>query len=127
MQSSDFKDLVVWQKAMGLCMEVYRLTKRLPPEELYGLTSQMRRCAVSIPSNIAEGHGRNTYKEELHFLAIAKGSLSELETQYILCESLGYLDRESLTKTIGLAKETGRLIKGYATYLHSKHSTPKSP
>ncbi len=70
----DFKDLIVWQKAMELVVEVYNLVKKLPKEELFALSDQMRRSAISIPSNIAEGQGRNSTKEYIHFLAIAKGS-----------------------------------------------------
>lgn len=93
-----FKDLKIWQAAVELSVEVYRLTQSFPREETYGLTQQIRRCAVSIASNIAEGSGRNGDKEFLHFLAIASGSATELETQFIIAGHLGFIDSTSLTK-----------------------------
>ncbi len=83
-------DLLVWQEAMALVKEIYRLTSHFPKEEIYALTSQMRRAAVSIPSNIAEGAARNGSKEFLQFLSIARGSLSELEPQLLIAQDLGY-------------------------------------
>lgn len=85
------KDLIVWQKAMDLVEEVYKLTDKMPQSELYGLTSQIRRSAVSIPSNIAEGAARNHDKELLQFLYVALGSAAELETQLLLAERLGFV------------------------------------
>ncbi len=85
------QQLLVWQESMALVKLVYTLTNSFPREELYGLTSQMRRAAVSVPSNIAEGAARNGPKEFLHFLGLARGSLSELDTQLILARELGYL------------------------------------
>lgn len=89
-KTRSFKDLVVWQKSYQLTREVYTLTKGFPDEERYGLTQQMRRAAVAIPSNIAEGYGRQSSKEYKQFLAIAFGSLCELETQYLLSIDLGH-------------------------------------
>jgi four helix bundle protein len=86
----DYKDLQVWQKSMALALQVYELTAHFPKEEVYGLTSQVRRFAVSIPSNIAEGSSRSGTKEFLQFLSIARGSAAELETQIILASQLGY-------------------------------------
>lgn len=83
------KDLKVWQEAMGLAKEIYTLTKKFPKEEIYGLSSQMRRAAVSVPSNIAEGAARSSHREFTQFLYIALGSLSELETQWLLAAELG--------------------------------------
>ena len=88
----DFKDLIVWQKAMVLVAEVYQLVKKLPQEEHFALSDQIRRAAISIPSNIAEGQGRNSTKEFIRFLAIAKGSKAELETQLLLCVRINYLN-----------------------------------
>ena len=88
---SNFKELMVWQKSMDLVCEVYSYTKVFPKEEIYGLTSQIRRASVSIPSNIAEGASRAGSKEFLQFLHIARGSASELETQLLLAEKIGYL------------------------------------
>jgi four helix bundle protein len=84
-------ELKVWQDAMTLAKEIYRFTENFPKDEAYGLTSQIRRAAVSVPSNIAEGAGRNGNREFLKFLYIARGSLSELETQLILAKDIGYL------------------------------------
>ncbi len=86
----DYKDLLVWQKVMDLARQVYKLTSHFPKEEVYGLTSQIRRSAVSIPSNIAEGSARSGTKEFLQFLSIARGSAAELETQLLLASQLGY-------------------------------------
>jgi four helix bundle protein len=107
-----FKQLAVWQKAYKLTLEAYRVTKTFPREEIYGLTSQMQRAAVSVPANIAEGYERNHKKEYLQFLHIAKGSLSEVETYLSLAKDLRYLsDTEYLTLEDKRA-ETARLLKG---------------
>lgn len=88
-------ELRVWQTAMQLVTDVYRATTSFPREELFNLTSQMRRAATSVPSNIAEGAARATRKEFLHFLHVARGSLSELETQYLIAKALGYLAQDN--------------------------------
>ncbi|HOX05797.1 MAG TPA: four helix bundle protein [Planctomycetota bacterium] len=87
-----YRDLIVWQKSMRLVVLIYSLTRGLPKEELYGLTSQMRRAAVSIPSNIAEGYGRRSSREYKRFLNVSMGSLFELETQVLLARELGFVD-----------------------------------
>ena len=110
MSNYGFKDLIVWQKSMALTKEIYVLVKRLPKEELYALSDQMRRAAVSIPSNIAEGQGRTSAKEFAHFLSIANGSKAELETQLLLCVELGYLESQEITVSIGLIDEIGRIL-----------------
>ena len=92
------KDLDVWKSAMSLAKQVYENTQNYPKEELYGLVSQMRRCAVSIPSNIAEGASRNSVKEFIQFLYIATGSASELDTQIELSQSIGIADTDKLTQ-----------------------------
>jgi four helix bundle protein len=84
-------DLLVWQQAVALVTDIYNITKAFPKEEIYGLTNQMRRAAVSVPCNIAEGAARTSPKEMLQFLSIARGSLSELETQVIIAKELGYI------------------------------------
>ncbi len=95
------RDLAAWQEAMGLAKRVYEATACFPKDELYGLVSQMRRSAVSIPSNIAEGAGRNSDKEFRQFLMIARGSLSELETQCLLAQEFGYLkEADTLIQSI---------------------------
>lgn len=90
MHVKSFKELVVWQRSMELVKEIYLVTDKLPKKEMFGLQTQMRRSAVSIASNIAEGHRRSTKKDFVHFLKIADGSSAELETQIIICESLSY-------------------------------------
>ncbi|NMA66370.1 MAG: four helix bundle protein [Clostridiaceae bacterium] len=106
----DFKDLIVWQKAMELVVEVYNLVKKLPKEELFALSDQMRRSAISIPSNIAEGQGRNSTKEYIYFLSIAKGSKSELETQLLLCSKINYLKNSEIETAINLIHEIGKML-----------------
>lgn len=106
----DFKDLIVWQKAMELVAEVYHLVKKLPKEELFALSDQIRRAAISIPSNIAEGQGRNSIKEYIHFLAIAKGSKAELETQLLLCVKINYLEDSEIETAINLIQEVGKML-----------------
>ena len=107
------KDLNVWNAAMELVTDIYRLTKSFPKEELYGLTSQIRRSAVSVPSNIAEGAARKNKTEFIQFLYIALGSLSELETQLIISKNLNYSETISslLSKVTDIRKMTFGLIK----------------
>ena len=107
-----FRDLIVWQKAMRLARETYCLVKLLPMEERYALSDQMRRAAVSIPSNIAEGQSRNTKKEFIQFLHIAKGSNSELMTQFLLCLDFEYLQKEETQKAMNLSTEIDGLLGG---------------
>lgn len=100
-------ELKAWQEAMELVKEIYRVTREFPKEEIYGLVSQMRRAAVSIPSNIAEGAARTGTKEFLQFLSISRGSLSEVETQLLIAKSLGYIKnqehvQEQIDKVFGL-------------------------
>lgn len=99
---NSYKDLVVWQKAIDLSFDIYSLTKDFPKEEMYGLVSQIRRSAVSIPSNIAEGQARKYHQQFSHFLSIAQGSLAELETQIIISMRLGYVtgDQKDLFDTM---------------------------
>jgi len=109
----DYRDLVAWQKAMDLTERVYRQTADFPLEERYGLTSQMRRAATSIPSNIAEGQGRRSTDEEfVRFLRIALGSLCELETQLELSTRLKMTNAEQLSGLRSSAEEVGRLLNG---------------
>jgi four helix bundle protein len=114
MTSQNYRDLIAWQKAMDLVESVYRTTQLFPHEELYGLTSQVRRAAVSIPSNIAEGQGRGGAKELGQFLRIAHGSLCELETQLLIAQRLAYVNALELAPRMDLAAEVGRLIHGRA-------------
>jgi four helix bundle protein len=115
--SQNYRDLVVWQKAMDLVEMVYTATKQFPKEETYGLTSQIRRAAVSIPSNIAEGQGRKSSGDFARFLAIAYGSLREVETQILIAERLDYMDKQESQNLIALSSEVGRLLNGLSNSL----------
>jgi four helix bundle protein len=110
--SGTFRDLEVWQKAFGLTLKIYSATQNFPKEETYGLRSQLRRAAVSVVSNIAEGKGRSSDKDLLHFLSTAKGSLFELETQIELAKHLSYVDAAQADILISKTNETGRLLSG---------------
>ncbi len=100
-----YENLIVWKKAMDLVEEVYNLVKILPEDEKFGLTSQIKRCSVSIPSNIAEGAGRNSKKEFRNFLSYANGSTTELETQLLLLTRLGFVENENIEPLLLLATE----------------------
>ncbi len=115
-----YQELIAWQKAMDLVVLAYKISAEFPREELFGLALQIRRAAVSIPSNIAEGQGRNTTRDFIHFLGIAQGSLQELETQVIVADRLRYLNAESKTGLIELSCEVGRLIHGLVNSLREK-------
>ncbi len=104
------RDLTVWQKSMDLVVRVYDMTKAFPREELYGLTSQMRRCAVSIPSNIAEGRRRGTKKDYIHFLQMSFGSGAELETQIEIAERIGYIDSARRDQVLTLLTEVMKML-----------------
>ena len=106
-----YRELNVWQKSMTLVEEVYYLVKLLPKEETYGLSDQMRRAAVSIPSNIAEGHGRSSAKEFSRFLLIAQGSNAELETQLELCVRLQFLTVQQTSIAVSLCTEVGKMLR----------------
>lgn len=108
---ASYRELIVWQKAMELVEEVYRLVKLLSREETYALSDQMRRAAVSIPSNIAEGHGRNSEREFLRFLSIAQGSRAELDTQIEICIRLKFIDVEQVATAQHLSNEVGKMLR----------------
>ena len=110
-----YEDLVVWQKAMDLTEEVYRLMKLLPKEELFSLQDQMKRAVVSIPSNIAEGYGRKNIKEFYRFLLIARGSAMELETQLKICIRIKYLTNEQTKKSFSLLTEIKKITSTLLT------------
>src|SRR5436305_31385 len=112
MASQNYRDLVVWQRAMDLAESVHRETRMWPKEELYGLTSQVRRSAASVPANIAEGQGRTGKKEFLHFLSVAHGSLRETETHLMLALRLDYCAEAIFTPIMNQAAEVGRLLNG---------------
>ena len=105
-----FRDLTVWQRSMQLTVAVYKLTRDFPREELYGLTSQIRRSAVSLPSNIAEGHGRLNTAEFRQFLGVARGSNCELQTQLEIARALGYGNPKQIEQAESLSNEVGKMI-----------------
>ncbi len=120
MASRNYTDLIVWQKAMDFVETVYRATASFPKEEVYGLTAQLRRAAVSVPSNIAEGQGRDSKPDYRRFLSMAYGSLREAETQILIAERLRYLDSETRRNLMQIAAEIGRLVNGLARSLSPK-------
>lgn len=120
MDIAGFKKLLIWQKAMNLTVEIYKLTDKLPAEEKYGLISQMRRSSVSIPSNIAEGYGRYSDPELSHFLRIARGSLYELVTQVALCKMLGFIEAKDEEKVDSNASEIDRMTISFIKKIENK-------
>jgi four helix bundle protein len=108
----DYRDLLVWQRAMELVKAIYSATATFPAAEMYGLTGQIRRSAVSVPSNIAEGHGRESDGDFRRFLVIARGSLAELQTQLILSGELGFVDEKAVTGLLENTEEIARMIRG---------------
>lgn len=119
------RDLMAWQKAMALVTEIYRVTCEFPQCELYGLVSQLRRAAVSVPSNLAEGHGRNSRKEFHHFIGQARGSLAEVETQVEIARNLGYVTPGQASELLVRIAEVGRILTGLRTWCaetsHGRH------
>jgi four helix bundle protein len=115
-----YRELIVWKRAMDLVVEAYELVKRLPKQEQYSLSDQIRRSAISIPSNIAEGNGRNSDKDYIRFLSMARGSQYELETQLMLCTRLGYLSDDDIDKSLNLCDETGRMLNALIARLEKK-------
>jgi len=110
-----YKDLIAWQKAMALVTAPYRSTSNFPKEESLGLTSQLRRAAVSIPSNIAEGQGRLSQREFRYFLGQARGSLMELETQFQIAQNLGFMHKVETAELLNSCAELGRILNGLLT------------
>ena len=117
MAGRSYKELLVWQKSMDLVTNVYNSIKIFPKEEIYGLSGQLRRAVVSVPSNIAEGQGRDSVKEFIHHLSIAYGSLMEVETQLQIAANLGYLSQMEVDKLLEKAAEVGRLLNGLSRSL----------
>jgi four helix bundle protein len=120
MPSSSFQDLRVWQEAMKLTTAVYKHTAMFPKHEIYGLSQQMRRAAVSVPSNIAEGKGHRSDREFSHFLLHARGSLLELETQLLMAEELQYLLKEDAQCLLSMAEGVGRALSGLINSMRDK-------
>ena len=115
---SSYKDLLIWKKGIVIVVKVYQLTKAFPSEELYALTNQIKRASVSIPSNIAEGYGRNTDKSFSHFIVISRGSLCELETQLIIAKELGFVvDFELYNEILELIIEESKMINAFSKSL----------
>ena len=121
MAVNNYKDLVVWQKSMELVTDVYELIKLLPKEEIYALSSQMRRSAISIPSNIAEGNQRTTSKDYAKFLSIARGSAAELETQLLICKRLNYLSESQIALSLDLCLEIQKMLFSLIDAILSNH------
>lgn len=115
-----YRDLDAWQRSMDLVTEIYALSKSFPREEQFGLVNQIRRAAISIPSNIAEGQGRIHAADFIRFLSIARGSLAETETQLLLAVRLEYIDRDSAKPAWALAQNVGRLLNGLINSLERK-------
>jgi four helix bundle protein len=111
-QTGSYRELLVWQKAMDLVEATYRLTRRFPASERFGLSSQMQRAAVSVPANIAEGRGRKHLAEYLHHLSVANGSLKELETHILIAERLRYAAPADWQALMPQAEEVGRMLAG---------------
>ncbi|MGP1347924.1 MAG: four helix bundle protein [Phycisphaerales bacterium] len=124
---TSYKDLRVWQSAVEAALLVYELSKAFPREERFGLTSQMRRSAVSVPSNIAEGYGRGTRQEYLRFLRMARGSLFELETQTMLAMRLGILECDPAARLGQILKDTGRILSGLIRSIEGTSERASSP
>lgn len=125
-----FRELRVWQMAMDLVVEIYRVTARFPAEERFGLTSQLRRAAASVPANIAEGNARSTRKDYASFVSIATGSLAETETFLLLAVRLGYLSKAEATPMMSLVAQVGRMLRSLRARLVAPPSLiphPSSP
>jgi four helix bundle protein len=120
----NYKELNVWQKSYKLCLDVYRITAGFPKEEKFGLTSQVRRSAVSVPSNIAEGYGRKTTADYVRYLYIAYGSNCELETQMMLSRDLEYIGNTAIKEYIDEINEVERMLKALIKSLEDKHLDP---
>ena len=116
-----YQDLIVWQKSMQLVKEVYTLVKTLPKEEQFALSDQMRRAVVSIPSNVAEGYGRNSTNDYIRFLNIARGSKYELDTQIQICVMLNYISKEKAATALELSEEIGRMMNALIKKLMPNH------
>ena len=115
-----YRDLKVWQKAMDLVEMIFSLTSKLPREQVYGMSSQMQRAANSVPSNIAEGHARDSTKEYLYHISVSLGSIAELETQLILCGRVKFLSDGELTNALGLSDEVGKMLRSIQRGLKEK-------
>jgi four helix bundle protein len=121
MGSQSYRDLLVWQKSIALCVQIYKVCESFPKSELYGLTSQMQRAAVSIPSNIAEGQGRQHIGEFIQFLSVANGSLAELDTQRIIAECLHFISPDDSTRLEAGITEVRKMLYALTGKLKSNN------
>jgi len=121
-QIKTYRDLLVWQKSLILVTNIYKASKSFPKDETYGLTSQIRRCAVSIPSNIAEGYGRKSTSDYIRFLNIATGSLYELQTQLEICLNLQHLNKSSFDELYESSREIERMLSSLTKKLNDKRT-----
>jgi four helix bundle protein len=120
-----FKDLIAWQKAFQLCLDVYRATQGFPAQERFGLSAELRKTARSVPCNIAEGHQRRSTLDYLRFLSIAAGSRGELETQLLLAQALGYLSPEGADKLLAACADVAKLLAALTRALRTKTDSAK--
>ena len=118
--AASYRELNVWQKSMELAKLCYEVTKQFPKDEIFGMTSQIRRAAASVPANIAEGNGRATTKDYLRHLSIARGSLLEVETHVILSNEVGLLPKDDTDKCLALCDEIGRMLTGLRRSLEKR-------
>jgi four helix bundle protein len=122
-----YRDLVVWQEAMELGTDVYRATSDFPKHEIYGLTGQIRRAAVSVPSNLAEGHGRTSRREFHEFISQARGSLVEVETQLEIARNLGYLSIPIASELLAKASRVGRMLNELRAWSECRQGSEPTP
>lgn len=116
MLRGNYQELIVWQKSMDLADEIYKIAKMLPKEEIHGLSDQLRRASISVPSNIAEGHGRGSDKEFVKFLTISRGSIQEVETQILLCVRINLIPESVAENVISLISEIRKMLNSLINY-----------
>ena len=124
--AESYRDVIAWQKGMVLVTAVYQATESFPRKEMFGLTQQVRRAAVSVPSNIAEGKGRQTRPDYLQFLYRARGSVLEVQTQLQIARNLGFLDEPRFETVLDKANEAGRVLNGLITDVNDQIGSPNS-
>jgi four helix bundle protein len=120
MEVKSYQDLIVWQKSMNLVVNCYEISKGFPKDEMFGLSSQLKRSAVSIPANIAEGHGRNSLGEYIQFLGVAQGSLRETETHLLIALRLNFVDQAKLNNALEVAEEVSKMLGALIRGLRAK-------
>ena len=120
MEVHSYRDLRVWQIGVDIVGQVYEVTRNFPKAEVFGLTSQIQRAAVSVPSNVAEGHARGGTREFLHFITISLGSLAELETQLVIAHRLKYVDNEALGRVLHMCNDLGKMLRALQKSLKDK-------